>query len=40
MSHDEAISVFRYFKWDAEKMQNEWYDDETKLKKKLGLEYD
>lgn len=40
MTQDEAICVFRHFKWDAEKMQEAWFDNEDKLKLQLGIEFD
>ena len=40
MTDDEAICVLRAFKWDAERMVESWYDNESKLKKKLGIEFD
>lgn len=38
-SEDDAIIMLRHFKFNIEKLQNEWFDNEG-LKKAIGLEYD
>jgi hypothetical protein len=37
---DKAILILRYFKWDVDKMQNNWFEKEEKLKLQIGLEFD
>lgn len=40
LTADQAILVLRYYKWNFDKLQNEWFENERKLKKKIGLEFD
>lgn len=37
---DKAIQILKYFKWDNDKLQNNWFDQENKLKYKIGIEFD
>ena len=37
---DKAIQILKYFKWDNDKLQNNWFDQENKLKYKIGVEFD
>lgn len=30
----------RYFKWNIDKLQNDWFGNEKQLSKKIGLEFD
>ena len=39
-SADKAIQILKYFKWDNDKLQNNWFDQENKLKYKIGIEFD
>ena len=40
MNADQAIAVLRYFKWNMDKIQNEWFVDDNRLRKKIGIDYD
>ena len=37
---DDAILILRYFKWDVDKLQNNWFEKMDKLKLQIGLEFD
>jgi hypothetical protein len=37
---DKAIQILKYFKWDNDKLMNNWFDQEHKLKYKIGIEFD
>lgn len=37
---DKAILILRYFKWDTDKLQNNWFDKEKQLKLQIGIEFD
>lgn len=37
---DKAIQVLKYYKWDTDKLMNNWFDQEHKLKHKIGIEFD
>eukprot|EP00349_Pseudokeronopsis_sp_Brazil_P006337 CAMPEP_0202969920 /NCGR_PEP_ID=MMETSP1396-20130829/15821_1 /ASSEMBLY_ACC=CAM_ASM_000872 /TAXON_ID= /ORGANISM="Pseudokeronopsis sp., Strain Brazil" /LENGTH=406 /DNA_ID=CAMNT_0049697995 /DNA_START=211 /DNA_END=1431 /DNA_ORIENTATION=+ len=39
MDQDKAITVLRYYKWNLDKLQNEWFENEHKLKYTIGLEF-
>jgi hypothetical protein len=32
--------VLRHFKWNMDKIQNEWFEKENKLRKLIGIDYD
>ena len=40
ISEDDAISGLRYFKWNQERFSEKWFDNEDKLKRELGIEFD
>ena len=40
LTSDQAISVLRFFKWDADKLQQNWFDREAELRKKTGIAFD
>lgn len=31
LTNDEIIAVMRYFKWNVERAQEQWYDNEEKI---------
>ena len=37
---DDAILILRYFKWDVDKLQNNWFEKEDKLKLQIGTVFD
>jgi len=37
---DQAIAILRYFKWNLDKLQNEWFNSEKQLRNKIGIEFD
>lgn len=37
---DDAILILRYFKWDVDKLQNNWFEKEDKLKLQIGIVFD
>jgi hypothetical protein len=37
---DQAFQVLRYYKWNMDKIQNEWFEKEPKLRKVIGFEFD
>ena len=37
---DKAIQILKYFKWDNDKLINNWFDQEHKLKHKIGIDFD
>jgi len=40
LNSDQAIAVLRYYKWDLDKLQNQWFEMEKDLRKKIGIEFD
>lgn len=40
LNADKAILVLRHFKWDLDKLQNNWFEKEKHLKLEIGLEFD
>ena len=40
MNADQAIAVLRHFKWNMDKIQNEWFNNDNKLRKMIGIDYD
>ena len=40
MNRDDMMIIIRHYKWNEDKMMQEWFDDQEKLKYPLGLEYD
>ena len=40
MTPDQAIAVLRHFKWNLDKIQNEWFEKENILRKVIGIDYD
>jgi ariadne-1 len=40
MTPDQAIAVLRHFKWNLDKIQNEWFEKENILRKQIGIDYD
>ena len=40
LSQDESMAVLRHFKWNLDKLQNEWFEKEKVLRYKIGLEFD
>jgi hypothetical protein len=40
LSTDDATATIRYFKWNMDKLQNEWFDNVKKLRTKIGLDFD
>lgn len=40
LSEDDAIQVLRYFKWNQDKLQNEWFAKEKQLRLQAGIEFD
>ena len=39
-NEDETIAICRYFDWNKEKVQNQWMDNQDKLRLEIGLDYD
>ena len=39
-SYDEGIAIMRFFKWNIDKLQNEWFGNEKVLRKRIGIEFD
>ena len=39
-SLDAGIAILRYFKWNIDRLQNEWFGNEKQLGKKIGVEFD
>lgn len=37
---DDCIAVLRHFKWNQDKLQNQWFEKERVLKLEIGLVYD
>lgn len=37
---DYAMAVLRHFKWNMDKIQNDWFEREEKLRKDIGIEFD
>jgi uncharacterized OsmC-like protein len=37
---DNAVMILRHFKWDVDKLQNNWFEQEDKLKLKIGIAFD
>jgi len=37
---DKAIQILKFFKWDNDKLMTNWFDQENKLKYKIGIEFD
>ena len=37
---DKAIQILKFFKWDNDKLMTNWFDQESKLKYKIGVEFD
>ena len=37
---DKAIQILKYFQWDNDKLINNWFDQEYKLKHKIGIDFD
>jgi hypothetical protein len=37
---DKAIQILKYFKWDNDKLMTNWFDQENKLKFKIGIDFD
>lgn len=37
---DKAIQILKHFKWDTDKLMTNWFDQENKLKFKIGIEFD
>jgi ariadne-1 len=40
MTNDQAITIMRYFHWNEEKFLSKWLDNESILRKEIGLEFD
>ena len=40
MEDDALIHAARHYKWDQEKMEGQWFDNQAKLVKELGIEFD
>lgn len=41
MSSDETVIVLRYYKWNKDKVENEFLlGDQEKLRLKIGLDFD
>ena len=40
MERDDMMIIIRHYKWNEDRMQQEWFDDQEKLQHKLGLVYD
>jgi ariadne-1 len=40
LSEDDAISILRHFKWNIDKLQNEWFAKEKQLRLQIGIEFD
>ena len=40
LSEDDAISVLRHYKWNMDKVQNDWFGKEKKLRLDIGLDFD
>lgn len=39
LSSDEAVATLRYYKWNMDKLQNEWFENERKLRTKIGIDF-
>jgi hypothetical protein len=37
---DQGITIMRHFKWNMDKLQNEWFGNERKLGRLIGIECD
>lgn len=37
LSEDDAITALKHFKWNPEKLQEQWFDNEEKTRKQCGL---
>jgi hypothetical protein len=40
LSEDESMAVLRHFKWNIDKLQNNWFEKEKALRLQIGLEFD
>jgi len=40
METDDMIKIAKHFKWNEEKMQQEWFTNMDRLKFKLGIKFD
>lgn len=40
LTEDESMLVLRYFKWNMDKLSNEWFVKEKSLRLQIGLEFD
>ena len=40
VNSDKAILILRYFKWDNDKLINNWFEKEKQLKLQIGIEFD
>lgn len=40
MEDDALIHAARHYKWDQEKMEGQWFDNQAKLVKELGIEFE
>lgn len=39
-SYDAGLAIMRYFKWNWDKFNNQWFTSEKQLRKKIGIELD
>ena len=37
---DNVMTVMRYFNWSIQKINDKWYDNTSKLRIDIGLDYD
>lgn len=39
-NRDEMIAVCRYFHWNKDKIESNWFEDQDNLRLKIGMDYD
>ena len=39
MDSDDLMIIIRHYRWNEDKMQQEWFNQQEKLKLELGLEF-
>ena len=39
LDDDKSMAVMRYFSWNEEKVQEEWFDNESKISHLTGIKF-
>ena len=40
LNEDQAIAALRNFHWNNERLQEQWFNNETKVRTEIGIEFD